>query len=120
VNGKILWANLHLLFWLSLFPFSTAWLSENHFAALPMAVYGSVLCMAGVAYYILARSLVEHHGRDSELARALGRDSKGRISVVLYLVGIAVSFANRWIALAIYVSVAVMWLIPDRRFERRT
>jgi uncharacterized membrane protein len=120
VNGRILWSNTHLLFWLSLFPFSTAWLSENHFAALPMAVYGSVLCMAGVAYYILARSLVEHHGRDSELARALGRDSKGRISVVLYLVGIAVSFANRWIALAIYVSVAVMWLIPDRRFERRT
>ena len=120
VNGQILWSNTHLLFWLSLFPFVTAWMSENHFAPLPVAVYGSVLCMAGVAYYILAHSLIRHHGRDSEVARVLGNDFKGKLSVVLYLTGIALSFVNRWIALALYVSVAVIWLIPDRRFERRT
>jgi TMEM175 potassium channel family protein len=119
VNGRILWSNTHLLFWLSLLPFVTAWMSENHFAPLPVAVYGSVLCMAGVAYYILAHALASHHGRESELARALGNDFKGKLSVVIYLVGIALSFANRWLALGCYVSVVVMWLIPDRRFEKR-
>ena len=118
VNGRILWSNTHLLFWLSLVPFATAWMGENHFAALPVAAYGSVMGMAGVAYYILARALVQHHGHDSELAKALGNDLKGKISVGVYLVGIAMSFANRWIALGCYVAVAVMWLIPDRRFEK--
>jgi uncharacterized membrane protein len=118
VNGRILWSNTHLLFWLSLVPFATAWMGENHFAPLPVAIYGSVMCMAGVAYTILARALVRHHGQDSELAQALGDDVKGKVSIVLYLIGIGLSFANRWIALSCYVAVAVMWLIPDRRFEK--
>ncbi len=117
VNGRILWSNTHLLFWLSLLPFATAWMSENHFAPLPVAVYGSVLCMSGVAYYILAQALASHHGRESQLARALGKDFKGRVSILLYVTGIAMSFANRWAAVGCYVAVAVIWLIPDRRFE---
>jgi uncharacterized membrane protein len=118
VNGPILWANLHLLFWLSLIPFVTGWMGENHFAATPVAAYGFVILMAGVAYYILARALIAHHGKDSALAIAIGRDVKGIASLVLYLVAIALSFASPWISLAIYVLVAIMWLIPDRRIER--
>ena len=118
VNGPILWANLHLLFWLSLIPFVTGWMGENHFAATPVAAYGFVILMAGVAYYILARALIAHHPKDSALAIAIGRDVKGIASLVLYLVAIALSFASPWISLAIYVLVAIMWLIPDRRIER--
>ena len=118
VNGPILWANLHLLFWLSLIPFVTGWMGENHFAATPVAGYGVVILMAGVAYYILERALIAHHGKDSVLAIAIGHDVKGIASLVLYVAAIALSFASPWIAIAIYVLVAIMWLIPDRRIER--
>ena len=118
VNGRILWANSHLLFWLSLVPFVTNWMGETHFAALPVAVYGVVLLLAAIAYYVLARVLVAHHGPESALAAALGADFKGRISIVIYAVAIAVAFAAPWISGALYVLVALMWLIPDRRFER--
>jgi uncharacterized membrane protein len=118
VNGPILWANLHLLFWLSLTPFVTGWMGENHFAAWPVALYGVVLLLAGVAYFILTRALIAYHGRDSTLANALGRDFKGKVSLVFYGVAIPLSFVNPWIACALYVLVAVMWLIPDRRIER--
>ena len=118
VNGRILWANLHLLFWLSLTPFVTNWMGENPFTAWPVAVYGTVLMFAGVAYYILARALVWHHGEDSALARALGHDVKGKISVLFYAVAISLAFVNPWFSCAIYVLVAVMWLIPDRRIEK--
>jgi uncharacterized membrane protein len=118
VNGAVLWSNLHLLFWLSLIPFVTGWMGENHFAALPVGLYGVVLMMCGVAYYILSRILIRSHGHDSPLAVAVGTDVKGRISVAMYMSAIAVAPFNRWISLAIYVAVAVMWLIPDRRIER--
>src|SRR5919112_678371 len=118
VNGRTLWANLHLLFWLSLIPFATGWMGENHFAAWPVAVYGGVLLSAAIAYFILARVLVSHHGRDSALAKALGKDFKGKVSVVFYAAAILLSFVNSWLACALYVLVAVMWLIPDRRIER--
>jgi len=119
INGVVLWANLHLLFWLSLVPFVTGWMSENQFAAVPVALYGAVLLMAGVAYYILARILVAEHGKDSTLARALGRDYKGIASVVLYAIAIALAFVNPLVACAIYVVVAIMWLIPDPRIEHQ-
>ncbi len=119
VNGGILWANLHLLFWLSLIPFVTGWMGENHFAAWPVALYGVVLLCAALAYYILARVLITHHGTDSALARALGRDFKGRLSVVIYATAIPLAFVNSWLACALYVVVAVMWLIPDRRIEHK-
>jgi len=119
VHGGILWANLHLLFWLSLFPFATGWTGENHFAALPTAAYGAVLFMAAVAYYILQRTLIAHQGRDSLLAKAVGTDWKGKLSPVLYLTAIGLAFVNVWVANAIYVAVAAMWFIPDRRIERR-
>lgn len=118
VNGRILWANLHLLFWLSLVPFVTGWMGENHFAALPVALYGAVLLMAGLAYFILAQALSVHHGKDSTLAVAIGKDHKGLISLVIYAVAILLSFLNPWIAFALYVCVAIMWFIPDRRIER--
>ena len=118
VNGRILWANLHLLFWLSLTPFVTGWMGENHFAALPVALYGVVLLMSAIAYYILTLSLLAHHGRESKLAKALGSDFKGKISVVIYIVAIASSYVNRWIALGFYILVAIMWLVPDRRIEK--
>lgn len=118
VNGSILWANLHLLFWLSLFPFATAWMGENHFAAIPVATYGAVLLLAAIAYYILSRVLIFHHGTDSTLATAIGRDRKGKISVVLYALAISLSFVNSTLACLIYVAVAIMWLIPDRRIEK--
>ncbi|MBH2010366.1 MAG: DUF1211 domain-containing protein [Xanthomonadaceae bacterium] len=117
VNGGILWANLHLLFWLSLIPFVTSWMGENHFAALPVALYGAVLLMAACAYFILARALIGLHGKGSELALALGRDFKGKVSVLVYAVAIPLSFVNAWIAIALYVAVASMWLLPDRRIE---
>ena len=118
VNGAILWANLHLLFWLSLVPFVTGWMGENDFAALPTALYGVVLLMAAMAYWILQRAIVAHHGRDSLLALAVGRDLKGNLSPLLYVVAIFAAFVHQWIAGALYVAVALMWLIPDRRIER--
>ena len=117
-TGGILWANLHLLFWLSLIPFVTAWMGENHFAAWPVAIYGGVLFMAGTAYYILTHTLISHHGHESELAVAVGNDRKGIVSVVIYAVAIPLAFVNPWLAFALYVSVALMWLVPDRRLER--
>ncbi|MDQ3806020.1 MAG: TMEM175 family protein [Acidobacteriota bacterium] len=118
VNGRILWANLHLLFWLSLIPFVTGWMGENNFAALPVALYGAVLLLAACAYFILARALVSHHGGDSELAHALGRDFKGRVSVACYAAAIPLAFVRPWLACGLYVAVAIMWLIPDRRIEQ--
>ena len=119
VNGPILWANLHLLFWQSLIPFATAWLGENGVATMPAAVYGAVLLMNSVAYTILATMLVRHEGPDSDLAKALGRDRKGKISTVLYVGAIAVAFVAPILSLAVYVAVAAIWFIPDRRIERR-
>lgn len=118
VNGAILWANMHLLFWLSLVPFVTAWMGENHFAPLTVAVYGVVLICCGIAYYILTRALLARHGPDSDLARAVGNDFKGKISVVLYTAGIAGTFLHELIGAAFYVVVIVLWLVPDRRIER--
>jgi uncharacterized membrane protein len=118
VNGRILWANLHLLFWLSLIPFVTGWMGENHFAAWPVAFYGLILLLAAIAYFILSRVLISHHGSDSALAKAVGKDFKGKVSVVFYAVAIPLSFVNSWLACALYVLVAIMWLIPDRRIER--
>lgn len=119
VNGRVLWANLHLLFWLSLTPFVTGWMGENRFAALPVALYGVVLLGAAIAYYILSRSLISHHGADSELASAIGNDFKGKISVGFYVAAIPLAFVHPLVACALYVTVAVMWLIPDRRIERK-
>jgi uncharacterized membrane protein len=118
VDGRVLWANLHLLFWLSLTPFVTAWMGENHFAARPVALYGVVLLCAALAYTLLTLALVGRHGRDSALAIALGSDLKGKVSVVLYLVAIIVASQARWVACGLYVVVALLWLVPDRRFER--
>jgi uncharacterized membrane protein len=117
VDGKILWANLHLLFWLSLFPFTTAWMGENQFAPAPTAMYGFVNLMAGFAYLILQRAIIAKEGRDSLLARAVGRDFKGKASPLFYIGGILMAFVSRWIAGALYVAVAVMWLAPDLRIE---
>ena len=118
VSGGILWANMHLLFWLSFFPFATGWMGENHFLKLPVALYGVILFMAAVAYYILQRTIISHQGKNSILAKAVGKDIKGKLSLVLYVVAICFSFFLQWISQAIYVFVAVMWLIPDRRIER--
>jgi uncharacterized membrane protein len=118
VNGRVLWANLHLLFWLSLFPFATGWMGENHFAALPVALYGTVLLLAAIAYFILTRALISCHGRESTLAIAVGRDFKGKVSLVIYAVAIPLAFVQSWLACALYVLVAIMWLIPDRRIEK--
>jgi len=115
VNGQTLWANLHLLFWLSLIPFVTSWMGETHFAAWPVAAYGVVMLLAAVAYFILTRVLISLHGEDSPLAVALGDDVKGKVSVVLYAVAIPLSLRNPLLACAVYVFVAVVWLIPDRR-----
>jgi uncharacterized membrane protein len=117
VDGRILWANLHLLFWLSLIPFATSWMGENHFQAWPAALYGFVLLFAGCAYFILTRALVARHGTDAPLTRALGTDFKGKISVVAYAVAIPLAFVRPWMAGAIYVAIAVLWFVPDRRFE---
>jgi uncharacterized membrane protein len=118
VTGLILWANLHLLFWLSLIPFTTEWLGENHFAATPAAGYGIVLLIAALAYYGLQTVIIRDQGSRSVVATAVGRDIKGKLSPVLYAAGTGLSFANHWLAVAIYAGVALMWLIPDRRLER--
>jgi uncharacterized membrane protein len=118
VSGRVLWANLHLLFWLSLMPFATGWMGENHFSALPAAIYGAVLLMAGVAYWILARAIIVTDGRDSLLAKAIGRDRKGSLSIVLYALAIPLAFVASWLAVSIYVLVALMWVIPDKRIEK--
>ena len=117
VNGRILWANLHLLFWLSLIPFTTGWMGQNDFAALPTAVYGVDLLLAAIAYFILQRAIINEEGPDSVLAGAMGRDLKGKVSPVLYLVAVPFSFVSPWIGLATYVLVALLWLVPDRRIE---
>jgi len=119
VNGGVLWANLHLLFWLSLVPFVTAWMGESHFARTPVAMYGVVLLLASIAYYILVRRLISLHGRNSTLATAVGRDFKGLVSTALYVLAIPLAFARWWLACALYVFVAIIWLVPDRRIERR-
>ncbi|MBX6330938.1 MAG: DUF1211 domain-containing protein [Gemmatimonadaceae bacterium] len=118
VDGAILWANLHLLFWLSLVPFTTAWMGENHFAAVPTAVYGAVLFLAGIAYWILQHTIIASQGPDSLLAAVIGRDLKGKISPVIYALAVPAAFVRPWIADVLYVAVALMWLVPDRRIER--
>jgi uncharacterized membrane protein len=118
VNGRILWANQHLLFWLSLIPFATGWMGENSFATWPVALYGIVLLLSAIAYTILTQTLIQHHGKDSPLAIAVGRDVKGKISIAFYASAIIFAFVNSWFSCALYVLVAVLWLIPDRRIER--
>jgi len=118
VNGRTLWANLHLLFWLSLIPFVTGWMGENNFGSLPVALYGVVLLCAAVAYYILTLTLISQHGSNSTIAAALGKDFKGKISIVIYAAAILISFENSFIAGILYVMVAIMWLIPDKRIEK--
>lgn len=118
VAGSILWFNLHLLFWLSLFPFATAWMGENHFSTDTVALYGCVLLMAAVAYYFLVRALIRHHGLESEFAKTFGRDTKGKLSIVAYVIGVALSFVHQWLGLAMYFAVALSWFIPDRRVEK--
>jgi uncharacterized membrane protein len=117
VSGAVLWANLHLLFWLSLFPFATAWMGENHFARMPSALYGVVLLMAAIAYKILQHSIIVAEGPGSMLKTAIGTDWKGRLSPVLYLLAIASTFWLEWVALALYIAVALIWLVPDPRIE---
>lgn len=118
VDGRVLWANMHLLFWLSLTPFVTAWMGENQFASWPVAIYGVVLLCAAIAFTILVRVLISVHGPDSFLATAIGGDFKGKISLMVYAVAIPLSFVNSWVACTLYVVVAVMWLVPDRRIEK--
>ena len=118
VTGPILWANLHLLFWLSLFPFTTGWMGENHFAPGPTALYGVVLLMAAIAYYVLQSLIIASQGEDSLLRRAVGGDWKGKLSPALYLLAIGTAFVSQWLSLAIYAAVAVIWFVPDRRIER--
>lgn len=118
VNGSVLWANLHLLFWLSLVPFVTAWMGENHFAPWCVALYGVVLLFASIAYFILTRALISLHGGDSILVKAVGRDYKGQISTVIYLVAIPLALVKSWLSCTLYIIVAIMWLIPDRRIEK--
>ena len=117
VTGAVLWANLHLLFWLSLTPFASGWMGENHFQAMPVALYGVVLLMCGVAYVMLSRCLIASGGAGSTLAQAVGKDRKGPLSISLYVVGIGLCFVNAWLGFAVYVAVAVLWFIPDRRIE---
>jgi uncharacterized membrane protein len=120
INGTILWANLHLLFWLSLVPFVTGWMGENHFESVPAAVYGGVLLMAGAAYTILQRAIIAAQGPGSRLAAALGSDLKGKLSLGAYALAVALAFVNQWLSDGLYVFVALMWLVPDRRIESRT
>ncbi len=118
VDGRALWANLHLLFWLSLIPFVTGWMGENKFASWPVALYGIVMLGAAIAYFILTRALIALHGRDSVLATAVGRDFKGKASLVIYAAAIPLALMNSWVSCGLYVLVAVMWLVPDRRIEK--
>lgn len=118
VNGSILWANIHLLFWLSLIPFVTGWMGENNFAPLPVALYGVILLFDAIAYFIFTFALKAHHEQDSKLVKALGSDFKGKISVVIYAIAIPLAFVNQYLAASLYIVVALMWLIPDKRFER--
>lgn len=118
VSGSILWANLHLLFWLSLIPFTTSWLGENHLSAAPVALYGFNLLMSAIAYFILQNAILKHHDDDFVLRKAIGKDLKGKSSVVLYVLALALVFINTWIAVALYAMVAIIWLIPDKRIER--
>lgn len=118
VNGRTLWANLHLLFWLSLIPFVTGWMGENNFTAMPVALYGIVLLLAAIAYFILTSTLIAHHGQDSTLAIALGRDLKGKLSLGIYAAAIPLAFINSWFACSLYFLVAMIWLIPDYRIEK--
>lgn len=118
VNGGVLWANMHLLFWLSMVPFTTAWMGENHFAPAPIALYGFVLLMNGLAYSILTAMLIKHHGNESILAKAVGSGFKGKLSVVCYVLAIGLSFFQEWIAGGLYVLVALVWLVPDKRIEK--
>ena len=120
VTGAILWANLYLLFWLSLIPFSTAWMGEHHFATTPTALYGGILLMAGLAYWLLQRSIILSEGPDSLLARAVAKDWKGKVSPLTYAIGVPLTFVSPWLALSLYVLVALLWLVPDRRIERIT
>lgn len=117
INGTVLWANLHLLFWLSLIPFVTGWMGQNHYEPIPTSAYGIVMLFAGLAYYMLAHTLIAAQGPDSRLARAIGRDWKGKTSVALWAIGVVLAFVNSWLAVAVYVGVALMWLVPDRRIE---
>jgi uncharacterized membrane protein len=117
INGTVLWTNTHLLFWLSLFPFVTGWMGENNFTTRPVALYGVISLMAGVAYFVLAQSLTTLHGRNSEFANALGSDTKGKLSVIIYALGIGLSFLEPFIGLVLYFLVALMWFVPDKRFE---
>ena len=119
VDGKLLWANLHLLFWLSLFPFCTGWMGENHFSTWPVALYGFVLLMAGTAWYIMAQCLIGLHGKDSEIALAYGKDTKGKISIVIYATAIVIAFFSPWISFALYTVVAIIWFTPDPRIEKK-
>jgi uncharacterized membrane protein len=118
VTGSVLWVNLHLLFWLSLIPFTTAWMGQNHFAAVPEAGYGLVLLMASIAYWLLQHRIIASQGNDSVLRKAIGKDWKGKISPVLYATAIGLAFLSHWIAIGIYVLVALIWVVPDRRIER--
>lgn len=119
VNGTILWANINLLFWLSLIPFVTGWMGENHFTTWPVAFYGFVLFMNAVSYTILVRTLVKHHGNNSILSKAIGKDSKGKVSLVLYFTAIITAFINAWVSFGIYILVAIIWIVPDKRIEKR-
>ena len=119
VTGRVLWANLHLLFWLSLLPFATAWMGENHFAALPTALYGAVLLCAAIAYWLLQNSIIAAEGPESTLARAVGTDWKGKASILLYAAAIPLAFVREWLADVVYTGVALLWLVPDRRIETR-
>ena len=119
VSGSILWANMHLLFWLSLVPFVTGWMGENHFATVPVALYGVILWMSALAYFLMVRTLMAHHDTDSVLAAALGNGKKERVSLILYTAAVPLAFVASWIALAIYITVAILWLVPDRRIENK-
>jgi len=118
ISGKVLWRNFHLLFWLSLVPFVTGWMGENHFTALPVALYGFVMLMASIAYYLLSQSLIHVNGKDSDLAHSIGRDKKGKISTGIYILGIILCYFNPWLSMACYVIVAGIWFIPDQRIEK--
>ncbi|MEO6538953.1 MAG: TMEM175 family protein [Ferruginibacter sp.] len=119
INGKVLWCNIHLLFWLSLIPFATGWMGENNFTLWPVVIYGIVLLFCGVAYSLLVVSLLKTHGKNSTFAEAIGRDKKGKISIAIYALGILLSFVNSWIGLLLYIIVAFIWFIPDRRIENK-